>query len=168
MKYRSISLFAVAASLTVLVFSCAPLLFFANGTHVNIPDASLDYTQSTIDVGPSFNIADVKVGVDIVHPEDSDLDGFVESPHGTVVHLIANESGANFTGTVFDDMASKSIDQGKAPYEGHWKIDSFYVGEALSDFNGEDAQGTWTLNIRDKVPGNTGYIAGWSLRFTAQ
>ncbi len=45
MKYRYFTLAAVTATLTVLVIACAPLVFyFANGTHVDIPDFSTDYT----------------------------------------------------------------------------------------------------------------------------
>jgi subtilisin-like proprotein convertase family protein len=123
--------------------------------------------MSTIDIPRSFTIGDVNVGVDIVHPQVGNLDAWLQSPQGTVVPLIFGESGQDFTGTVFDDEASQSVDQGSAPYTGHWKVDSFYAGASLSNFDGEDALGTWTLNVRDQAIGNTGYITGWSLSFTA-
>ncbi len=158
----------ITGAITAAIVGCAPLFFYTDTTNMDIPDGSIaSWAQDTIDVPAAFTIADVKVGVNIVHPQDSDLDAWVESPHGTVVPLILHEQGQNFTGTIFDDNAAEPVNKGSAPYTGHWKIDSAYAGKSLSDFAGENSQGTWTLHVRDSVSGNTGYISSWSLNFTA-
>jgi len=37
------------------------------------------------------------------------------------------------------------------------------VGTSFADFDGEDAQGTWTLCVADSASGDTGTLTSWSL-----
>jgi len=72
-----------------------------------------------------------------------------------------NNSGDNFTNTVFDDEATQPIagvSSGNAPFTG-----SFRPDQALSAFDGENQGGVWTLKVRDNAGSDTGTINSWSL-----
>ncbi|MCK5689592.1 proprotein convertase P-domain-containing protein, partial [Myxococcota bacterium] len=100
------------------------------------------------------SIVDMFVLVDITHPDLSQLYIWVTSPDGTDVVLSAYScSGANYTGTIFDDYADEYIYWGTAPYTGY-----FIPEEWLAYFNGEDANGDWILSVYDDSPGSAGTI----------
>ncbi len=44
---------------------------------------------------------------------------------------------------------------------------SFHPSKLLSDFDGESANGTWTLEVNDAVTGDTGTLVNWSLIVTS-
>ena len=73
-------------------------------------------------------------------------------------------SGANFTATVLDDEAATAIASGTAPFTG-----SFRPAQPLTVFDGQNPNGTWTLEIPDGVmatpaPSTTGRCASTSTR----
>ncbi len=70
-------------------------------------------------------------------------------------------NGSNFTGTTFSDQASTGISSGAAPFSGTYRPKN-----ALADFNGKSANGTWKLRVADTVSGNTGTLQSWSLSVT--
>jgi subtilisin-like proprotein convertase family protein len=110
--------------------------------------------------GPVSNIGDVDVTLDITHTFDSDLEVFLISPEGTEIELFTrvDGNGDNFTNTVLDDQAATSITAGSAPFTG-----SFRPEEPLSNLNGENPNGIWTLIVRDVISGDTGVLNGWSI-----
>ncbi len=85
---------------------------------------------------------------------------FLTSPDGTRVELFTDVGGGgdDFTGTTLDDEAGTSIALGSAPFSG-----SFQPEGSLSDFDGEDAQGTWTLEITDEKRREWGWLLSPSL-----
>ncbi|HEY4376809.1 MAG TPA: Ig-like domain-containing protein, partial [Acidimicrobiales bacterium] len=104
------------------------------------------------------------VGFD--HTFAGDLTATLTSPSGTVVTLFS-ETGAggnNFCQTVLSDDATTSI-QGQpasaAPFTGTFKPE-----EPLSAFQGEPADGTWTLTVTDGAVQDTGNIRAFSLHIT--
>jgi subtilisin-like proprotein convertase family protein len=107
-------------------------------------------------------ISDVNLSLDISHTYDADLSVYLISPSGTRVKLFSGigGSGDNFTGTSFDDSALQSITDASAtpPF-----TDVFKPAEPLSIFNGENAIGYWTLEIKDNATGDDGSLNGWSL-----
>jgi subtilisin-like proprotein convertase family protein len=109
-------------------------------------------------------IADVNVRLSITHTYNSDLDVFLISPSGKRVELFTDVggSGKNFTNTMLDDAAATTITTGTAPFTGTFRPEG-----KLSDFNGLDANGTWTLEISDDASGDTGTLTAWSLDITA-
>ncbi len=114
------------------------------------------YAEVTCDVsGLTSNICEVEIEISITHTWDGDLDIFVESPTGTVVELSTDNgsSGDNYTNTVFDDDASTAITDGSAPFTGTYSPEG-----TLSDFDGEDGNGTWTLQVTDDVSPDAGSI----------
>jgi subtilisin-like proprotein convertase family protein len=106
---------------------------YDNYFHFTIPD--------------NFTITDVNACISA--GSFSDL-GYVsmelESPAGTWVTLFYDDelNGYNLDCTQFDDEASISIDGGNTPYTG-----SFRPQDNLSTFDGENAQGEWTLYVYD-------------------
>ena len=61
--------------------------------------------------------------------------------------------GENFVDTDFDEQAGRSIVTGTAPFTGTFRPEG-----RLTNFNGEDPRGTWTLEIVDVVPGFEGWL----------
>ncbi|MCB9845761.1 MAG: proprotein convertase P-domain-containing protein [Phycisphaeraceae bacterium] len=101
--------------------------------------------------------------MDIDHDYTSDLRISLISPQGTEV-VLANRRGGDgndYTGTLFDDEATKTIAQGVAPFTG-----SFRPETALSTLDGVSAAGLWTLVIQDAQALNSGFLLDWSLDFT--
>ena len=89
-----------------------------------------------------------------MHPNDGDLTVRLDSPDGTRVALLSRvgASGDNFTGTIFDDSATKPIPttSTSAPFTG-----TFMPREPLGQLIDQTVTGTWKLNINDQVAGNT-------------
>ncbi|MFM1802793.1 MAG: hypothetical protein RJA81_2145, partial [Planctomycetota bacterium] len=129
----------------------------------NVPVSILDNTtvNSTLSVNLGNNsIASIKVGLSLNHTYDSDLTIELYSPSGKRVLLVsgAGGSGDNFSNTVFDDNATRSIYSGSAPFTG-----SFRPAEPLSAFAGENPDGTWRLAITDSYTYDTGTLLSWNL-----
>ena len=86
----------------------------------------------------------------------------LESPSGTRVELF--EMGAlpvcssDMENSKLDDEASLLIIRGVSPFTG-----SYRPTGALSDFDGEDAAGIWSLSIIDDTPGDSGTLQNWSI-----
>ncbi len=92
-------------------------------------------------------ISDVNVNVTIDHPKASNLTLFLVAPDGTQVRLARNlggATGANYTGTVFDDQGPAPIATAAAPFTG-----TFRPEQPLAAFNGRPANGNWRLRVVD-------------------
>ncbi|MCB9770178.1 MAG: proprotein convertase P-domain-containing protein [Candidatus Omnitrophica bacterium] len=129
---------------------------------VPIPDNGTANLQIAID--EAFYIADVDVTVDVTHTFDRDLTLTLISPFGTRVTLASRrgEGGDNFTSTRFDDDSGADLSAGAAPFTGTFRPES-----PLSAFDGESAQGTWTLEVSDNQGGDTGTIDFVEIEFNA-
>ena len=131
-----------------------------NATDVPKTIADLSTVTSALTIPAPATVLDVDVGLSITHTYDGDLVLVLIGPNGTRV-LLANEmggSGANYTGTIFDDEAATSIDSVGAPFTGRFKPQ-----QPLSGLDGIQANGTWTLEIQDVGPGDTGTLDAWSV-----
>ena len=137
---------------------------------ITIPDnGSAATAQLTVNEIGGFLISDLNVKVNITHPRSSDLLVQLQGPDGTIITL-ANRAtapgatGANFTNTYFDDQAAVPINLGAAPFSG-----SFVPTQALSAFNGKQANGTWKLIVTDLAagPGGAATINNFSLNFAS-
>ncbi len=118
----------------------------------------------TINTNGVFNIASLRLNLNISHTRDSDLTAVLIAPDGTRVTLFTGVggNGQNFLNTTLDDAASNSIVGGTAPFAG-----SYRPIQALSILNGKDLAGLWKLEITDTNPnGGTGILNGWSLTAT--
>jgi len=113
--------------------------------------------------GLTETVADVNVTVNITHAHDEDLDVHLLSPSGTVIELFTDVggSGNDFAGTTLDDEATWPITSGSAPFVGSYQPEG-----PLSDLDGEDPNGTWTLYVYDDEWGNEGTLLDWSIAIT--
>ena len=108
--------------------------------------------------------AGVILALDITYPTDSDLTAFLLAPDGvTTVPLFTRigGTGANFTGTTFNDLAASSIDTGTAPFTGSFKPETLFTTLNAAQIS---SLGTWTLVIRNAGT-STGTLNSWSLTF---
>ncbi len=116
---------------------------------------------STIDIDFPGNIQDVNV-VNLVgtHTWVGDLTFTLTSPAGTSVVLIdqACDDVDDFN-INFDDQASASP---PCPYNDGG---TYLPAEPLSAFNGEEAQGVWTLTVADNANQDGGVLESWGLSF---
>ncbi len=131
------------------------------------PDASKGWMDdAVIDVPQHLSIGDLDVTISITHTNAFDLRLFLESPSGTTVLL--NESdpfggfyqGANYSSTTFDDEAATPIEEGEPPFAGRFRP---LAGQSLTSFDGQDAYGSWKLQVYDAFAGDTGYFDSFTL-----
>jgi len=166
MKKASITIMAV------IMFSCpvyaVPILIYGGTFNLPIEDSmgiEPALTEATINVPDHFDIIDLDVGINITHTLVLDLRLFLRSPQGT--RLCLNElefyiEGENYTDTVFDDEAALSITDAQPPFTGSFRP----LGpEGLQVFDGQDAFGTWVLEIWDIYPFDTGTLDSCELIF---
>ncbi|NQU23179.1 MAG: tandem-95 repeat protein [Candidatus Nealsonbacteria bacterium] len=128
---------------------------------LEIPDQGT--LTATLTVDDSFSIADLDVELNINHSLDQELGVFLISPGGTRVELFTDVGGRgdNFTGTILDDEASELIADGVAAFTGRYQPEG-----NLSDFDGGDVGGDWTLEITDDKRRTGGTLVSWSLTVT--
>jgi len=107
---------------------------------VAIPDNDPIGVFTNIDVPEGGAIEGLKAVVSIEHPYKGDLTVALQrvGQPGEVVLVEADASSGNF--------GSKSF--------------------AVSDFDGEDAAGTWRLTVSDNAAQDEGTLLGWSLEFS--
>jgi subtilisin-like proprotein convertase family protein len=135
------------------------ILYASADVPVNIPNGTGTYT-STINVGTAGTINDVNV-FDLVgnHGAVGNLIITLQSPLGTQVVLMDQSCGnQNDFDIDFDDEAASPTFP-CPPIDGN----AYQSLGLLSDFDGEDQQGTWTLIIQDVANPNSGALTGWSL-----
>lgn len=121
--------------------------------------------NSIINVPGGGAITDVNVTINITHTWDADMDIFLVSPAGTLVELTTDNGslGDNYVNTVFDQQATTLITAGSAPFTG------LFIPEGnLSNLNGEDAAGNWTLRVTDDAGGDGGSLNSWILEICVE
>ena len=122
--------------------------------------AALPPVVSIIDVPDSLDITLLEVGLDITHTFVGDLEVDSESPAGTTVRL------HDLGGFAGDDIRLTYNDFGLVnglPYD----CDCFKQPSgpgAMADFNGEGAQGAWTLTVNDTASADDGVLNEWCVR----
>ncbi len=121
-------------------------------------------TVVPIDIDDDTTVDDLTVSLRADHTYLRDLTVRLISPSGTEVVLVEHRGsyGNDFgTGTddctgsptQFTDNAERSISSGIAPFSGSWRPE-----QALSAFDGEPAQGTWELHVRDDASADIGAV----------
>jgi subtilisin-like proprotein convertase family protein len=109
-----------------------------------IPDDESGGVSSTISIGKSGVVTQIKVMVDIQHTYIGDLRVTLISPAGRTTVLHPQLGGSS------DDLIAT--------------YDSSVPGE-LGGMVGQPMKGTWTLNVSDRSKIDTGKLRGWSLEF---
>jgi len=105
---------------------------------LKIPDNRSYGVDSTIMVPDQLTIRGVTAFVEVDHPWMDDIGITLESPSGTVNRL-----------------------ESPAPYDDNHGFFLHY--DTQWDFRGENAAGTWTLNVYDDGPKDVGYLVRWGL-----
>ncbi len=118
---------------------------------------------STLTIPGSPRIADLDVSLDLTHANMPDLDIHLISPAGNDNGLLSD------VGAAAQSAMSLTLDDEAGIPVGLFTIVSPIVftpelSYRLSWFDGENAGGTWTLQIRDDTAANGGTLTGWSLR----
>ncbi|MEM9013671.1 MAG: proprotein convertase P-domain-containing protein [Pseudomonadota bacterium] len=116
-----------------------------------------EIVQRTITVSDSFVIGDIDFGFVADHAWRKDIRVDLTSPLGTQVRLIngpADNPGVDDLNVRLDDDQATFVDADNAahnaavaPYQNDRRPDN-----SLSAFNGENAQGNWTVEICDNFP----------------
>jgi subtilisin-like proprotein convertase family protein len=106
-------------------------------------------------------IDNIIVDVDITHTWVRDLTVTLISPTGTEVKLVdrpCTNVALNNIQATFDDAGIALICANNPAVGG-----TIIPVEALSAFNGENTQGTWTLRVADQANQDGGSINGWTI-----
>ena len=144
--------------------------FSSTAAATPIPDNTAGGATMPIAVTGITNINEVTVDVNIEHTWAGDLILTLQSPTGTTITLVdrpgytgagfgCNTDGLDLT---FDDTSVDDLETtcpgGTSPITG-----SYFPLNALSAFDTEDANGTWTLFVSDNGAGDTGSILDWDI-----
>ncbi len=125
--------------------------------------------DAVIEVDCHLTILDLDVGVTLTHSSVFDLQISLQSPNGTTLSLNAynpdNEffQGADYSQTIFDDEAPTPIGQARPPFTGRFRPNS---SKGLEVFDGQDAYGSWHLQIYDAYYYDTGTLNNFELTIT--
>ncbi len=118
------------------------------GPPIFIPDSPNPGITSTLNVADAFCIGDIDVQLDLTHTFIGDLVVELTAPSGTIVRL------HNRTGGSADNI-HKTYDQGVVNPDGPG---------SLNDFNGQGAQGIWTMRVQDLAGADVGTLDQWKLK----
>jgi subtilisin-like proprotein convertase family protein len=162
----------------------APVVTSYSGPAVAIPDGNAAGVNIPIAVsGITGNVGDINFRVDgsscnstiggitngINHTWVGDVIIKLTSPGGTTVTLVDRigvpastfgNSGNNFCQAVLDDQGGFPAIEN---FAGQPVSGNFSPNNPLSAFNGQNPNGTWTLNVSDVATGDTGSVRAFSL-----
>ncbi len=129
---------------------------------VTIPSSGTPTVTSTLTISDAGTIDDVNVlNLDISHTWINDLIIKLKSPAGTEITLIdqiCNSEDDILTN--FDDESTNAYSSLPCPPTNNG---TYQPNQALSAFDGEDLNGTWTLTIQDVFNQDGGTLNAWSL-----
>ena len=168
----------IGAILVIVAGACGGAVY-ASHVHIYTGDFNLPIidkpgpgstvTEAVIETPDHFVIEDLDVQINITHTNVFDLQLFLQSPAGTRICLNMYDSfydffvGANYTNTVFDDEALFSIKDGVPPFTGRFRPVDVDPYNKLSKFDGQDAYGSWRLQIYDMFDSDTGTLNSFEL-----
>lgn len=117
----------------------------------------------TFSVGTSYTVSDVNLGVLMSHTWRADVEIYLVSPAGTRVQLTASQgSSADNFNLTFDDEAGTSVSAytANSTATSTTVVPPYSVSHTplspLSAFDGQNALGTWTLEICDNAAQDSG------------
>ncbi len=105
-------------------------------------------TSATLNVPDEFSIRNVRVSLEMNHPDTSQIEISLVSPVGTSVRLFNDKGrrGRDLHATTFDDAAGgdASIDDAQPPYTGTYQPD-----RPLAPMLASRSAGIWTLRLEN-------------------
>jgi uncharacterized repeat protein (TIGR01451 family) len=158
--------------LSAIALCAFPQTAFAQLRYTNSTDGAVNETVTpcanplvrNFTISEIYTVADVNIGVLMAHSYRGDLQFHLQSPAGMRVQLINNVGATrNNVNVLFDDAATNPISNhssnndsatagtGVPPYQR-----TFRPFQALSLFNGQEANGVWRLEVCDNMAGDSG------------
>lgn len=112
-----------------------------------------------LNVPDSLVVEDVDIALYTTHSRNDDLDITLISPSGTRVE-ITSDNGISFLSYGLSHWFARFDDESvSCPVEAEILFTGTFSPEGtLSDFDGESSFGTWTLEVVDDSPGETGTV----------
>lgn len=161
----------------VRVFTVAGVFCF-NRSAEDLPEiitsSGTPTITSSIVVGIGGFVESVTLNnLDIAHTWVGDLRIELTSPQGTTITLMSNPGDGDCDQdnvlVSFDDNAAQPYGVLNAMCNNQPPAiaGEFQPFQALSAFNGESIQGTWTLTVHDDANEDGGMLRGWNLSFCA-
>lgn len=137
----------------------------SNTTNINFnhnSPASSPISVSGIPLKAYLEGAIDSVCVNILHPNDADIDIFLVGSSGKFIELSTDNGGTgdNYTNTCFVLDTTFKIQNGTAPFTG-----DYFPEGSWSDLDGETINSSWTLVVSDDAAGNNGTLLDWSIHF---
>jgi len=137
------------------------------GEYTSAPDLAFGTNQAIItdDIevsGTNGTLTDLNVVLVIDHIWTADVEARLTSPSGAQVDLVIGECGGddNINVLLDDDGPALSCETGSIPV----LFGTFAPEGSLADFNGEDFNGTWTLEVLDNFATiDDGTLVSWCL-----
>ena len=135
-----------------------------------LPVAGVAGRLSDLDLAFDGDLCTIEIGattVGIEHPFVSNLLLELVAPSGRTWPVIrfADGFGNHFCQTLLDDESAgpsiQSVTTGDNPFTG-----SFRPAQPLALFDGDDANGTWTVRATDWNPSDVGHVRAFSLSLT--
>jgi subtilisin-like proprotein convertase family protein len=135
--------------------------YIADDVPLSIPNNGSDVITSTIVVTDTFYVYQTRVKLSITKDNVAMMQFGLMAPDSSqfVTFIYENASGKNFTATIFDDSAGRTIAEGHAPYTG-----SFQPLESFAYYiNGITSNRNWGLRIYDGLHGSAGTLTSFEL-----
>jgi subtilisin-like proprotein convertase family protein len=147
-----------------------PNLFQAENLPVTIRSDEPTSVSSILSISENLVITDVNVGVDVSHTYVAELIVTLESPSGSVVTLLSQDtclnpdySSGSDINVVFDDDGSDLVCASSSP------VVSGLIRPQLGNldtFNNQSTQGDWVLTVTDIYSGDGGSLDNFTLEIT--
>ncbi|MEJ2634418.1 MAG: S8 family serine peptidase [Calditrichia bacterium] len=145
---------------TFSVDNFAPQSF--SGNRITLYSSAI--VSGTINVNISFMISDLNLILNETRARTENLVFCLQSPSGMRSGpFINNGSGSGLTDLILNDEAEAALSSGTNPFSGSYQPDN-----PLWVFDGENAQGAWTLYIINDASLNSGAITSWTLAFNSE
>ncbi|HNP20253.1 MAG TPA: M12 family metallo-peptidase [Fulvivirga sp.] len=140
--------------------TATPQIYASTDVPINISSSGSATFTSLLDITETGLITDLNViNLNGTHSYISDLTVSLTSPMGTKVTLFDQICGSQNDFDLNFDQQSPNSTIPCPPTD-----NGFYQPSGnLSDFNGEEINGTWTLSITDNFNQDGGQLLGWSL-----
>ncbi|MCB9342012.1 MAG: proprotein convertase P-domain-containing protein [Lewinellaceae bacterium] len=153
--------FSTPFSFTTLSLTCTT--FASTDVPKTISSSGTPTVTSTLNIGPAGTITDVNVlNLSINHTYINDLIVKLKSPATTERTLLSQICGSqNNILTNLDDESANPYNTIPCPPTNNGTYQPY---QALSAFDGENLNGTWTLTINDVANQDGGSLQAWSLQ----
>ena len=151
--------YSITYKFTTGIMNCATTT--STNVPVTISAGAPSTINSFIEIPNSYLISNVKVIINANHSYISDLTATLISPTGIEIPLFTNACGDS------DNINATFSDEGTILTCGTSPAISGIIRpqQPLSVLNSQNAQGTWTLRIRDAFNGDGGALNSWGLTF---